>query len=93
MEGKQRKSAKFKTEVVMELLKGSTAEELSRKYSLTIAEISQWRDEFIDNGMQGFKRNPEESKLARAERRIGQLEMELELVKKKNDFIAKRRKS
>lgn len=80
MEGKQRKSAKFKTEVVMELLKGSTAEDLSRKYSLTIAEISQWRDEFIDNGMQGFKRNPEESKLARAERRIGQLEMELELV-------------
>lgn len=93
MEGKQRKSAKFKTEVVMELLKGSTIEELSRKYSLTIAEISQWRDDFIDNGMQGFKRNPEESKLARAERRIGQLEMELELVKKKNEYIARQRKS
>jgi hypothetical protein len=43
--------------------------------------------------MDGFKKKPEEAKLARAERRIGQLEMELDLVKKKNEFIAKQRKS
>lgn len=84
-----RKSAKFKTGVVLELLRGESAEELSRKYGVTMADISSWHDESIENGTQGFKRNPDESKLAKAERRIGQLEMELDLVKKKNAFVAK----
>ena len=88
-----RKSAKFKSTVVLELLRGESAEELSRKYGITMAELSAWRDEFIENGIQGFKRNPEETKLAKAERRIGQLEMELDLVKKKNALVAKTRKS
>lgn len=93
MEKQKRKSANFKTNVVMELLRGETIENISRKHGLTMAEISEWRDAFIANGMDGFKKKPEEAKLARAERRIGQLEMELDLVKKKNEFIAKQRKS
>mgnify|MGYP003393645333 FL=1 len=93
MEKQKRKSASFKTSVVMELLRGETIENISRKHGLTMAEISEWRDAFIANGMDGFKKKPEEAKLARAERRIGQLEMELDLVKKKNEFIAKQRKS
>ena len=68
---------------MLELLKGENLEELSRKYAVTMSEINAWRDEFIRNGTDGFKRNPEEAKLSRAERKIGQLEMELELVKKK----------
>lgn len=88
----KRRSAKLKTEVVLSLLRGESAEELSRKHGVTMADIAQWRDEFIANGTQGFKKNPEESKLARAERRIGQLEMELDLVKKKNELVAKLRK-
>lgn len=93
MEKQKRKSASFKTSVVMELLRGETIENISRKNGLTMAELSEWRDAFIANGMDGFKKKPEEAKLARAERRIGQLEMELDLVKKKNEFIAKQRKS
>ena len=93
MEKQKRKSANFKTNVVMELLRGETIEALSRKHGLTMAELSEWRDAFIANGMDGFKKKPEEAKRARAERRIGQLEMELDLVKKKNEFIAKQRKS
>jgi len=93
MEKKKRKSASFKTSVVMELLRGESIEGISRKHGLTMAEISEWRDDFIVNGMNGFKKKPENAKLARAERRIGQLEMELDLVKKKNEFIAKQRKS
>lgn len=75
----KRRSAKLKTEVVLSLLRGESAEELSRKHGVTIAEIAQWRDEFIANGTQGFKKNPEKSKLARAERRIGQLRWNLTL--------------
>ncbi|MBR4271111.1 MAG: hypothetical protein IKQ31_05525 [Clostridia bacterium] len=55
-------------------------EELSRKYAVTMAEINTWRDEFIQNGTDGFKRKPEDSKLSRAERKIGQLEQEIELI-------------
>ena len=45
-----------------------------------MAEINTWRDEFIQNGTDGFKRKPEDSKLSRAERKIGQLELEIELI-------------
>lgn len=89
---KKRRSAKFKAGVVLSLLRGESAEELSRKYGVTMADIAQWRDEFIENGTQGFKKDPDEAKLARAERRIGQLEMELDLVKKKNELVARLRK-
>jgi hypothetical protein len=51
--------------------------------------LSARRDEFVENGTQGFKKKPDDSKLAHAERRIGQLEMELDLVKKKNALVVK----
>ncbi len=52
-----RKSAKFKSTVVLELLRGESAEELSRKYGITMAELSAWRDEFIENGKQEYADN------------------------------------
>ncbi len=89
---KTRRSAKFKTQAVLELLRGESKEDLCRKYSITMAELSAWRDEFVKNGTQGFKKKSDDSKLAHAERRIGQLEMELDLVKKKNALVAKLKK-
>ena len=77
---------------MLELLKGGSLEELSRKYAVTMSEINAWRDEFIQNGTDGFKRKPEEAKLSRAERKIGQLEMGLELVKKKECHSGKSKK-
>ena len=44
--GTKGRSAKLKTEVVLSLLCGESAEELSRKHGVTMAEIAQWRDEF-----------------------------------------------
>lgn len=88
----QRQTSKFKAQVVLELLKGETLEELSRKYAVTAAEINVWRDEFIQNGTDGFKRKPEDSKLSRAERKIEQLELELELVKKNERLGGKAKK-
>ncbi len=79
-----------KTEIVLQLLRGENIETLSREYEVTISEISQWRDTFLANGENGFKRSPESSKLHKAERLIGKLQMELELTKKKNELIKKR---
>ena len=84
---RSKRTAKFKTEVVLELLRGIAIEELCRKYALSVSEVNSWRDMFITNGCDGFKRKPDQSKLSRAERKIGQLEMELELIKKKNIIV------
>ena len=73
---RSKRTAKFKTEVVLELLRGTAIEELCRKYALSVSEVNSWRDMFITNGCDGFKRKPDQSKLSRAERKIGQLEME-----------------
>ena len=85
-------TSKLKGEAVLRLLQGEELELLSREYGVTIAEMSDWREKFIQNGISDFKRKPEDSKLSAAERKIGQLQMELELTKKKNELIAKLRK-
>ena len=76
MEKKKRKSASFKTSVVMELLRDESIDALSRVLGLPMAEISEWRDDFIANEKNTFKKKAENAKLARCERRIAQIEME-----------------
>ena len=87
MKKKNYLTAKAKTSIVLELLRGEDIETLSRKHQVTISQISQWRDDFINSGKQGFKRDPEAAKLKQAERLIGKLQMELELRKKKSEVI------
>lgn len=79
-------TANAKTSIVLELLRGEDIETLSRKHQVPVSKISQWRDDFINGGKQGFKRDPEAAKLKQAERIIGKLQMELELQKKKNEY-------
>jgi len=89
MERKNYWTSKRKVEVVLLLLRGEEIDILSRKYEVTVADISQWRDVFLVNGANGFKRSPEDFKLHKAERLIGRLQMELELIKKKKRVDAK----
>lgn len=84
-------TANAKTSIVLELLRGEDIETLSRKHQITVAQISQWRDDFINGGKQGFKKDPEAAKLKQAERLIGKLQMELELRKKKSEVIKRLR--
>jgi len=85
MISKKRKSAKVKTQMVLELLRGKPIEEVSREYQVTVADLSEWRDAFIKNGEAGFKRRPENSKIAEYEQALGRLQMENELLKKKGN--------
>lgn len=84
-------TANAKTSIVLELLRGEDIETLSRKHQVTVGQISQWRDDFIDCGKQGFKKDPEAAKLKQAERLIGKLQMELELRKKKSEVLKRLR--
>lgn len=53
--GKGRWSAKRKMAVVLELLRGEDLESLSRKYAVTAATLSSWRDAFLVGGEASLK--------------------------------------
>lgn len=53
--GQGRWSAKRKVSVVLELLRGEDLESLSRKYAVTAATLSAWRDAFLAGGEAGLK--------------------------------------
>jgi transposase-like protein len=53
--GAGRWSAKRKLSVVLELLRGADLESTSRKYRVTAATLSQWRDRFLAGGESSLK--------------------------------------
>lgn len=53
--GGGRWSAKRKVSVILELLRGADLETTSRKYRVTAATLSQWRDRFLAGGEAGLK--------------------------------------
>ena len=53
--GGGRWSAKRKVSVILELLRGADLESSSRKYRVTAATLSQWRDRFLAGGEASLK--------------------------------------
>ncbi len=53
--GKGRWSARRKMTVVMELLRGAELEATSRKYGVTAATLTRWREAFLEGGESGLK--------------------------------------
>lgn len=81
---KARISRKKKVDIVLELLRGESLEELSRNHKVAIHELNQWRETFVSSGESGFKTSPKTNKReAELERIIGRQQMEIELLKKK----------
>lgn len=82
-------STEFKKKVVLEALKEqSTIEALSKKYEVHPAQISSWKAEALANFEQVFKseKPKKESKEVDVDKlyaRIGQLNMEVDFLKKR----------
>jgi transposase len=79
-------SAGKKTEAVLRLLRGEPMEELSRELQVEAHRLAAWRDDFLAAGKQGLKgqrpdRSPDDRALKQAERKIGQLTMENEVLR------------
>jgi len=71
----------------MRLLRGEAIDALSRECVVTVATLSQWRDEFIEAGIAGLKgTSMEDVRVAALEKKIGQQAMEIELYKKKRQW-------
>lgn len=84
-----------KAEIVLEILREeSTLAQIADKYGTTQPQLSRWKAEFISNMPAIFNKKPDEgSTIAKAleeekealEKKVGQLTMEMEWLKKNNN--------
>jgi predicted nucleic acid-binding Zn-ribbon protein len=71
--------------VVLRLLRGEPVDALSREISVPIYKLEQWRDRAlagIDAGLKERENDPLERQLDEANRRLGELVMEVEILQK-----------
>ena len=78
-------SAGKKLEAVLRLLRGEPLEVLSRELGVEAHRLAAWRDDFLEGGKDALKgqldRSPDDRALRQAERKIGQLTMENEILR------------
>jgi hypothetical protein len=81
----KRWSAGRKKEVVLRLLRGEPVDAVSREVGMPIYKLEQWRDRAlagIDAGLKERENDPLAKQLDEANRRIGELVMEVEILQK-----------
>ena len=79
-------SAAKKTEAVLRLLRGEPLEVLSRELGVEAHRLAAWRDDFLEGGKDALKgqrpdRSSDDRALRQAERKVGQLTMENEILR------------
>ena len=82
----QRWSAARKREVVLRLMRGEPAELLSRELGVPLFKLEQWRQKAeaaLEGALKERESDPAEGQLAAAMQRIGELSMEIELLRAK----------
>jgi transposase-like protein len=85
-------TAKFKFDRVVESLKKDNISEVARSYGLGANLLSKWRSEFLKNGHQFYNHRPDQElvrlrrKVKQLEQIIGHKEVELNLIKNFSDF-------
>lgn len=85
---KQRWSVGRKREVALRLLRGESSESLSRELGVEIYRLERWRDKAligIDAGLKERESDPLKKELDGAMKRIGELTMEIELLRMRCD--------
>jgi transposase-like protein len=92
----QRWTQARKTAVVLELLRGGDVAELARQHGLSQAELFSRRDCFLTAGQAALKTRrtravlEQEHRLQALERKVGQLTLENEILKKTDALIRQR---
>lgn len=84
--GFKRWTASRKLEVVMRYMKGETLDALSREIGIPAGEIEQWHQSVLRGAELALKSrvtNPLEDELNQAKKQIGELSMQVELLKRK----------
>jgi len=84
--GLGRGSAKRKVSVILELLRGADLESTSRKYRVTMATLTEWRDCFLAGGEAGLKSREvdvEDDEKRRLKSAVANISVENELLREK----------
>lgn len=84
---KQRWSAGRKREVVLRILGGESLDALSRELGVEIYRLEDWRDRALsgmDQGLKNRQGDPLQDQLNSAKRHIGELSMEIELLRERS---------
>ena len=90
---RRKHSAKFKTEVVLDMLKETqTLTELSGKNGLHATQLTKWKQSFLEKASEIFSSGSGNSKEKARDKlenelykKIGQLQVELDWLKKKSE--------
>src|SRR4051812_23952101 len=89
-------SARRKQEVVLRLLRGEGLDALARETGQAAGVIAAWREDFLQAGHEGLKSRPapvEDRRLADAQRKIGELSMDLDILRALNEEMDRRPRS
>ena len=81
-------SARRKEAVVLRLLRGESLDALARETGQPAGRISGWREDFLAAGREGLKSRPapeEDRRLIEAQRKVGELAMELDILRALNE--------
>ena len=94
--GRRTFTKEFKIEAVRELEAGLSLAEASRRYEVHANTLREWRETYRENGESAFQGNGhvyrDEAKIAQLERKIGQLTLENDFLKKLIAIDTKREK-
>ena len=77
-------SARRKEQVVLRLWRGGSLDLLARETGQPAGRIAGWREEFLEAGREGLKSRPrpaEERELADAQRKVGELQLEVDILR------------
>ncbi len=86
-------SARRQEEVVLRLLRGEGLDALARETGQPAGRLSAWREEFLAAGREGLKSRPaavEDRRLVEAQRKVGELAMELDIVRALHEEMDRR---
>jgi transposase len=83
----KRWSARRKMEVVLRLFQGESLDAVSRDIGIEVFRLNEWRDEALSGMESAFKQRANDHRdveLSRAKKQIGELSMEVELLREKS---------
>ena len=87
-DSQKRWTAKRRAALVVEILRGDlSVVEAARRHGLTVAEVEAWRERFLTGAENALRSRPldaeaqKEQELKRLKQKVGELVMELDVVK------------
>ena len=87
MKKRKKYTSGFKTKVVLEALQErETIQEIAKKYELHPTQISNWKSQFLSEATgifeKGVTKSDDEKEKAELFKKVGQLQMEVDFLKK-----------